>query len=129
VRVPDSVGIAEALRIYTVQASLPRVTIVRGSVAIERANTHIILDGKLLPSVIVPPGLRPGRDLPGRNNAFNAALVYHLAHGDPEQPLAEAVQTSVERAFTTWTQIAHGAAAPKSSGSPNGRTGQVLRSR
>lgn len=92
----------EALRLYAASRKLAPITIVRGDVSAEKATAYVILEGELQVPVTVSPGMFKYHDQPGKNNAFNSALVYHLSHGSPSEPLSDAVRNSVEQALVSW---------------------------
>jgi hypothetical protein len=81
---------------------LPKVTVVRCERDEPFANAHVLVDDQVLP-VRTQAELGHGRYLPGRNNAFNAALIYHLSKGDPNQNLSDAVTDSVAAALKFWS--------------------------
>jgi sugar/nucleoside kinase (ribokinase family) len=106
VRTSDTVDLRDALALYANSAHLPKVTVVRDSVRTDHVAAHVIFDKELLPPVAVRPGLPPNRDLPGKNNAFNAALLYHLSNGDAEDDIGRLVCDAVEKALRNWLRIA-----------------------
>jgi hypothetical protein len=99
-----SAGMTDSLRTFAASGKLPRVTIVRGGVSAEKASAHIILDRHLLRPVTVRSGMPRNYDQPGKNNAFNAALIHHLTKGNPEAPLIDVVRNSVEGALSYWLE-------------------------
>ncbi|MGW4060019.1 hypothetical protein ACWEGE_17160 [Amycolatopsis sp. NPDC004747] len=101
--VDENLPTAEKLKTYAQRPNLlPRVTVVRGEVTAESVTSLVVVDGCLLAPVTVEPGLPPSRDVPGKNNAFNAALVHHLSNGDPDEPMVDLVGRAVERALRAW---------------------------
>jgi hypothetical protein len=101
---PRTQRMTDTLRLYAASRKLPSVTIVRGDVTEEKATAHIILNGRLQAPTTVRPGMPRNQDQPGKNNAFNAALAYHLSNGPSAEPLADAVRNSVERALASWIE-------------------------
>ncbi|WP_370963274.1 hypothetical protein [Amycolatopsis sp. cg9] len=98
----------ETLQKFAASGKLPRVTIVRGHAAAEATSAHIVLDNELLPAVSVTPGLPPARDVPGRNNAFNAAVMHYLTEGLTGAPIAESISVVVRQALESWIRTARG---------------------
>jgi hypothetical protein len=98
----------ETLQKFAASGKLPRVTVVRGHAASEATSAHIVLDNELLPAVAVTPGLPPTRDMPGRNNAFNAAVMHYLTEGLTGAPIAESISIVVRQALESWIRTARG---------------------
>ncbi len=99
---PAAQSMTDTLHLFAGSGKLPRITIVRGDVSAEDAAAHIILDGRLQAPVTVRPGMPRNQDQPGKNNAFNAALAYHLSNGPSSETLTDAVRNSVEHALVSW---------------------------
>ncbi|MBB5855666.1 hypothetical protein ACFQ05_35855 [Amycolatopsis umgeniensis] len=105
VDVDEELPTVEKMKIYARRTNLlPRVTVVRGEVTAESVTSYVVIDGHLLDPVTVEPGLPPSHDVPGKNNAFNAALAYHLSNGDPDEPMVDLVRDAVERALRAWVE-------------------------
>ncbi|WP_410670240.1 hypothetical protein [Amycolatopsis sp. cmx-4-68] len=105
VQVDENLSTAEKVKTYAQRPNLlPRVTVVRGEVTAESVTSHVVVDGCLLAPVTVEPGLPASRDVPGKNNAFNAALAYHLANGDPDEPMVDLVRGAVDGALRSWVE-------------------------
>jgi hypothetical protein len=105
VKVDEGLPTAKKVEAYAQRPNLlPRVTVVRGEVTAESVTALVVVDGCLLAPVTVKPGLPPVRDVPGNNNAFNAALAYHLSNGDPDEPMIDLVTGAVERALRSWVE-------------------------
>ncbi|RSD23671.1 hypothetical protein [Amycolatopsis eburnea] len=98
--------VEETLQKFAASGKLPRVTVIRGHAAMDETSAHIILDNELLPTVSVTPGLPPSRDVPGRNNAFNAAVMFYLTKGSADVPLPVAISSVVRQALESWISTA-----------------------
>ena len=59
-------------------------------------------------AAVPPPGFPPTRDMPGRDNAFNGAVMHYLTEGLTGAPIAESISIVVRQALESWIRTARG---------------------
>jgi sugar/nucleoside kinase (ribokinase family) len=84
---------------------LPEVTVVRCEPGRGEARAYVVTEGAV--RLVECRASIPRRvDFPGRNNAFNAALMYYIVEGSTGEDFSAAICNAVQKALERWADPA-----------------------
>ena len=104
VHVPDGAPAPHILETWVAACHLPRVTIVRCEPTATAATAYVIIDNMVHPPVVHEAVPSSSLTLPGRSNAFNAALISGLARGERGETFEDLIKRCVRDALKEYME-------------------------
>lgn len=91
----------DLLRRYNRSGRLPEVTVVRCEPGRSEAKAYVVTE-KAVSLVKCRASIPRRLDYPGRNNAFNAALMYYIVEGATDEEFGAAICNATQKSLERW---------------------------